>query len=45
MPDDVAVLEGALLVGTAGLAAQRGVTRERARQAAQRARARLQLVG
>jgi hypothetical protein len=41
MPDDVAVLEGVLLVGTAGLAAQRGVSRERVRQAAQRARARL----
>ena len=44
LPDDVATLEALLLVGTNGLAAQRGVTRERARQAAQRARARLQLV-
>lgn len=44
LPDEVATLEALLLVGTAGVAAQRGVSRERVRQAAQRARARLQLV-
>jgi RNA polymerase primary sigma factor len=44
LPDDVATLEGVLLVGTAGLAAQRGITRERVRQAALAARVRLQLV-
>jgi RNA polymerase sigma factor (sigma-70 family) len=44
LPDDVATMEGLLQVGTAGLAAQRGISRERARQAALAARVRLQLV-
>ncbi len=44
LPDDVATLEGLLLLGSAALAEQRGMSRERVRQAAQRARARLQLV-
>jgi hypothetical protein len=44
LPDDVATMEGLLQVGTAGLAAQRGISRERARQSALAARVRLQLV-
>ena len=43
-PDPLEAAGAELEVGTAGLASQRGISRERARQAALAARVRLQLV-